>query len=58
LQDARNLYWLGLAYQGKGDAAKAQEFFAKAAGFNSLPSIHYAFIRAKARKMVQDSKSS
>ena len=54
LQDARNLYWLGLAYQGKGDAAKAKDFFAKAAGSNSLPSIHYAFIRAKVLKMVQN----
>lgn len=53
LRDARNLYWLGLAYQGKGDAAKAKDFFAKAAGFDSLPSIHYAFIRTKVLKMVQ-----
>jgi hypothetical protein len=54
LEDARNLHWLGLAYQGKGDAAEAQDFFARAAGFNSLPSIHYAFIRTKAKKMVQN----
>ena len=56
--DARNLYWLGLAYGGKGDTTKAREFFTKAAGFNSLPSIYYSFIRTKAQKKVQDKKSS
>jgi tetratricopeptide (TPR) repeat protein len=54
LQDARTLYWLGLAYQGKGDAAKAKDFFEKAAAFDSLPSIHYAFIRTKVQKMLQN----
>jgi tetratricopeptide (TPR) repeat protein len=51
-QDPRNLYRLSQAYQGKGDSTKAQEFLAKAAGFNSLPQLNYAFIRVKAQKMV------
>jgi tetratricopeptide (TPR) repeat protein len=56
LQDPRNLYRLSLAYGGKGDTAKAQEFLAKAARFNSLPQLNYAFIRAKAQKKVGDKK--
>jgi tetratricopeptide (TPR) repeat protein len=57
-QDPRNLYRLSLAYKGKGDTAKAQEFLAKAAGFNSLPQLNYAFIRGKARKMAGNQKTS
>jgi len=52
LQNPYNLYRLGLAYQGKGDKAKAKEYFSKAAQFNSLPGLNYAFIRTKAMKMV------
>jgi hypothetical protein len=37
------------AYQAKGDKEKAKEFCAKAAGFNSLPQLNYAFVRAKAK---------
>jgi tetratricopeptide (TPR) repeat protein len=58
LQDPRNLYRLSLASEAKGDTAKAQEFLAKAAGFNSLPQLNYAFIRVKARKKVGDKKAS
>jgi tetratricopeptide (TPR) repeat protein len=58
LQDPRNLYRLSLAYEGKGDAAKAQEFMAKAAAFNSLPQLNYAFIRAKAQKKAGDKQAS
>jgi tetratricopeptide (TPR) repeat protein len=58
LQDPRNLYRLSLVYEGKGDTAKAQEFLAKAAGFNSLPQLNYAFIRAKAQKKVGDRRTS
>ena len=46
------LYLLGLAYQGKGDAAKAKENFTKAAKFNSLPQLNYAFVRSKAQKAI------
>ena len=53
LQDPRNLYRLGQAYDGKGDHAKAQEFYSNAAKFNSLPALNYAFIRTKAEKMVK-----
>jgi tetratricopeptide (TPR) repeat protein len=53
LQDPRNLYRLGQAYDGKGDHTKAQEFYSNAAKFNSLPALNYAFIRTKAGKMVK-----
>src|SRR5438270_451028 len=56
-QNPQNLYRLCLAYQGKGDAAKAKEFCAKAAGFNSLPQLNYAFVRVKAQKMTAGSKA-
>jgi tetratricopeptide (TPR) repeat protein len=46
------LYLLGQAYQGKGDAAKAKENFTKAAKFNSLPQLNYAFVRNKAEKAL------
>ena len=51
-QNPRNLFRLGQAYQGKGDTAKAQAYFAQAAGFNSLPQLNYAFIRVEAQKIV------
>jgi tetratricopeptide (TPR) repeat protein len=51
-QNPANLYLLGQAYQGKGDAAKAKESFTKAAKFHSLPQLNYAFIRAKAEKAI------
>jgi tetratricopeptide (TPR) repeat protein len=53
LQDPRNRYRLGQAYDGKGDHAKAQEFYSNAAKFNSLPALNYAFIRAKAEKLAK-----
>ena len=53
LQDPRNLYRLGQAYDGKGDHTKAQEFYSNAAKFNSLPALNYAFIRAKAEKLAK-----
>lgn len=51
-QNPNNLYLLGEAYQGKGDDAKAKETFTKAAKFNSLPQLNYAFVRAKAEKAI------
>ncbi len=54
-QNPNNLYLLGEAYQGKGDAAKAKESFTKAAKFNSLPQLNYAFVRAKANHRLQES---
>ncbi|MBV8856156.1 MAG: tetratricopeptide repeat protein [Acidobacteria bacterium] len=51
-QNPQDLYRLSQAYQGKGDGAKAKEFAAKAAGFNSLPQLNYAFVRTKAQKLA------
>jgi tetratricopeptide (TPR) repeat protein len=49
-QDPLNLYRLSQAYKAKGDADQAQDLLKKAADFNSLPQLNYAFIRAKAEK--------
>jgi tetratricopeptide (TPR) repeat protein len=49
-QNPQNLFRLGQAFQAKGDSAKAQDYFAKAGGFNSLPQLNYAFVRVKAQK--------
>ena len=46
------LYLLGESYQGKGDAAQAKASFTKAAKFNSLPQLNYAFVRARAEKAL------
>ncbi len=47
-QNPYDLYRLCLAYQGKGDSGQAKGFCKKAAEFNSLPLMNYAFIRRKA----------
>ncbi|HEU4523381.1 MAG TPA: tetratricopeptide repeat protein [Gemmatimonadales bacterium] len=49
LQDPYNLYRQALAYEGKGDQAKAREKLASAVGFNQLPTINSALVRMKAR---------
>jgi tetratricopeptide (TPR) repeat protein len=46
------LYLTAVAYKAKGDAANAKAFFTKAAKFNSLPQLNYAFVRAKAEKAI------
>jgi tetratricopeptide (TPR) repeat protein len=51
MQNPQDLYRLATAYQAKGNGAKAREYYAKAAKFNSLPLINLAFVRAKAVKM-------
>lgn len=48
-QNPQNLYRLCEAYRGKGDAANAKDACTKAADFNSLPQLNYAFIRTKAK---------
>jgi len=48
-QNPQNFYRLSLAYKAKGDAAKAKEYAEKAANFNSLPQLNYAFVRTKAK---------
>ena len=50
-QDAYTLYRLALAYQEKGDEAKASDLYQKVANQNSLPALNYSFVRAKAKKM-------
>jgi len=57
LQNPQNLYFLGLAYQGKGNSAEAKEFCVKAAEFNSLPQLNYAFVRVKAQKAASGKKA-
>jgi tetratricopeptide (TPR) repeat protein len=49
-QDPQVLYYTALAYKGKGDPAKAKELAVKAANFNVLPLLTYAFVREKASK--------
>jgi tetratricopeptide (TPR) repeat protein len=51
-QDPRNLYRLSQAYQGKGDSGEAHDYCVKAAEFNSLPALNYAYIRTKAQKQL------
>ncbi len=48
-----NYYRLALAYQGKGDMAKAKQYCTKAAKFNGLDGFTYAFVRAKANEMLK-----
>jgi tetratricopeptide (TPR) repeat protein len=50
-QDPYILYRQGLAYEGKGDQAKAKEMYARAVDFNQLPTLNSAFVRLKARKV-------
>ena len=49
-QDPYNLYRQGLAYEGKGDKARAKAKFASAVDFNQLPTLNSAFVRMKARR--------
>jgi len=56
-QNPQNLFRLGQAYQAKGDNTKAQDYFAKAAGFNPLPQLNFAFVRVKAQKLASSEKS-
>ncbi|HEV8427323.1 MAG TPA: tetratricopeptide repeat protein [Pyrinomonadaceae bacterium] len=51
-QNPAVLYLLGQAYQGKGDTTSAKASFTKAAKFNSLPQLNYAFVRSKAEKAL------
>jgi tetratricopeptide (TPR) repeat protein len=48
-QNPQDTYRICVAYQGKGDPAKAAEYCTKAAEFNSLPNQNYAYIRVKAK---------
>jgi tetratricopeptide (TPR) repeat protein len=48
-QDPYVIYVTALAYQGKGDTAKAKELSQQAANSYTLPTLNYAFIRTKAK---------
>lgn len=54
-QNPQDLYRLCQAYGAKGDAAKAAEMCQKAADFNGLPNVNYAFIRTKAKAAAKRS---
>jgi tetratricopeptide (TPR) repeat protein len=51
-QNPYNLYRMSLAYLGMGDDEKAREFCRKAAEFNALNNMNYAFIRGKAKELL------
>jgi tetratricopeptide (TPR) repeat protein len=46
LQNPYNLYRLALAYQGKNDQTKAEEFTKRAKQYNALNNLNYAFVRS------------
>ena len=50
-QNPYDLYRIALAYEGKGDQAKAREMYQKAANINTLPGLNHGFVREKTRKM-------
>ena len=52
LQDPYNLYRLGLVYRAKKDEKNAQDMFQKAADFNGLNNLNYAFVRPKAKQAL------
>jgi tetratricopeptide (TPR) repeat protein len=52
------LYKTAVAYQGKGDEAKANEVFKQAAESYNLPTLDYVFIRAKAKDPAASRSSS
>ncbi|HET6981211.1 MAG TPA: hypothetical protein VFI53_03675, partial [Myxococcaceae bacterium] len=50
-QNPRVTYLTGLAYQGKGDSAKAAEAFRAVADYNQLNGL-YGFVRPQARRQL------
>jgi tetratricopeptide (TPR) repeat protein len=48
-QNPYNLYRLSQAHLAQGDKAKAKDFCTRAADFNGLPLLNYAFVRSKAK---------
>lgn len=52
MQDPYNLYRLASAYDGSGNKEKAEEFYLKAADFNVMNNLNYAFIRKMAKAIV------
>jgi tetratricopeptide (TPR) repeat protein len=56
-QNPRVFYWLAVAYRANGDNTNAQRYFTKAAEFNSLPNLNYAFIRNEVQKAASGKKA-
>jgi tetratricopeptide (TPR) repeat protein len=52
LQNPYNLYRMALAYQGKGDAARARDYATQAVNFNGLNNIAHAYIMDKAKRLL------
>jgi len=52
LQNPYNWFRMALAFQGKGDMNKAKELCEKAAKWNALNSLNYAFMRHRAEQML------
>lgn len=51
-QNPYTLYRLALAHEAKGEAAKARSLYEKAAKFNALNNMNYAFVRTKAKQKL------
>jgi len=51
-QDPRVLYNLALASQASGKTEEARTYAKQSARFNGLPFMNYAFVRAKAEKLL------
>lgn len=53
-QNPYDMYRLALACVAKGDKGRAKEFCGRAAHFNGLPGLNYAFVRLKAKKLFAE----
>ena len=51
-QDPNILYHLALAFQGSGKGDEAKEYATRAAKYNVLPFMNYAYVRMKAEKLL------
>jgi tetratricopeptide (TPR) repeat protein len=57
-QDPYVIYLMALAQQGKGDQTQARQTFKRAAEMYLLPTLNYAFIRAKAKSLASAPQST
>jgi len=51
-QNPYNFYRMALVYQGKKDKSKAKEMLKMVVKFNALNNLNYAFIRGKAKQLL------
>ena len=51
-QNPYTLYRTALAHQGRGDQAKTADYFKQASDQYTLPTLDYAFVRSKAKRMT------